>query len=843
MQARLRNKLHAPLAEWFAGKFEDFSEIQKQALPHTLAGENTLILAPTGSGKTLAAFLSCLSALGKMAAKKGLANAVYVVYVSPLRSLNRDMERNLLGPLAAVNAALPEARQLRMTIRTGDTSEVDRTKMAKRKPHLLLTTPESLASLLSQAPWKDSFAPQAVIVDEIHSFCESKRGSLLALCLERLEARGTKPMQRIGLSATAAPVEEVAQLLAGARPCAVAAAKTEKVHRLDIAPVPHETYLPAAGFNPYRVAHVTAKLVEEAKCSLIFTQTRSAAEKMGLALKVLLPELDEQIEVHHASLDREKRLWVEDQLAEGSLRAVVCSSSLEMGVDFRGVDQVLLVGAPRGVSRALQRLGRGGHRVGGVASGSLLPLSLPDLLECIAIRAAVRAGRLDYLRTPKAPFDVLAQVILGMAVEREWRLEDAFALIRKAGPYLSLSEKDFHAVVQYLTGGGKVLGGDSEYGKIVVQDGVMRVASRKVARAYYQNIGTISDDYAVRVVTKTGYRLGDVEEGFLAGLKEGEAFIIAGKSVAVVRRHGSTAVVAPASGERVQTPRWMGGKMSLTARLAQEELRLRRDLRKAFVEDGAAGCVAVLQSDWQVDADNALRAATYVERQHQAAPLPIDSPVQVERILNERTMLYLFHSVAGRGVNRSLIWLLSHRLGQSFGSIMGNYDDHAFLLSFSARRAPSLTELRECLHPDNFTEDLSASLEKTDLLGAKFRPICETGQLLPRRNSSANPGSKRNAAWNGRLLFETFRKYEPEHPLLREAVREILEDDLDRPAALEQATHLYKTEWEVFDLPRPSPMAIPLFAAFNRETLQKQDADSALDELVSSLYEQWGTVA
>jgi ATP-dependent Lhr-like helicase len=159
MQARLRIKLHTPLAEWFAAKFEDFSEIQKQALPHTLAGENTLILAPTGSGKTLAAFLSCLSALGKMATKKGLANAVYVVYVSPLRSLNRDMERNLLGPLAAVNAALPEAKQLRMTIRTGDTSEVDRTKMAKRKPHLLLTTPESLASLLSQAPWKDGFAP------------------------------------------------------------------------------------------------------------------------------------------------------------------------------------------------------------------------------------------------------------------------------------------------------------------------------------------------------------------------------------------------------------------------------------------------------------------------------------------------------------------------------------------------------------------------------------------------------------------------------------------------------------------------------------------------------------
>jgi ATP-dependent Lhr-like helicase len=282
--------------------------------------------------------------------------------------------------------------------------------------------------------------------------------------------------------------------------------------------------------------------------------------------------------------------------------------------------------------------------------------------------------------------------------------------------------------------------------------------------------------------------------------------------------------------------------MSLTARLAQEELRLRRDLRNAFLKGGREGCVTMLQSEWKLDRNNAERAAHYVERQHQATPLPIDRPIQVERVLNDRTLIYIFHSVAGRGVNRSLIWLLSHRLGRIFGSIVGNHDDHAFLLSFNAKRAPSLADLRECMHPDNFREDMRSALEKTDLLGAKFRPICETGQLLPRRNANTNPGAKRNAAWNGRLLFETFRKYEPEHPLLREAVREILEDDLDRPAALEQVEHLYKSEWEVFDLPRPSPMAIPLFAFFNRETLQKQDADSALDELVGSLYEQWGIV-
>ncbi len=839
MSARWRKKLHQPLADWFDGRFSGFSEIQRAALPFTLAGKNSLILAPTGSGKTLAAFLSALSMLGKLAEKGQLENAVAVVYVSPLRSLNRDIERNLRGPLEALNASLPEGRQIRMELRTGDTTLEDRQRMSRHRPHLLLTTPESLSSLLSQTPWKDGFAARCVIVDEIHSFCESKRGSLLALTLERLERRAPAGLQRIGLSATASPVEAVAGLLVGDRPCEVAASKAERTHRLEIASVPQETTLPAAGFNPYRIAHVVAELVEGAACSLVFTSTRSAAERLGLALKVLLPEMDELIEVHHASLDRDKRLWVEDQLAVGGLRAVVCSSSLEMGVDFSGVDQVLLIGAPRGVSRALQRLGRGGHQIGGVAAGALVPLSLPDLLECIAIRAAVKAGRLDQLRPPQAPLDVLAQVLLGLAVEREHTIEEAYALVKGAGPYQELPQQTFLDVLEYLAGGGKVLGGGAEYGKVVIEGDRFRVATRKVARAYYQNIGTISDDYAVRVVTRNQHRLGEVEESFLSGLQPGEAFVIAGKSVVVKRFHANVAVVEAAKGERVRTPRWMGGKMSLTARLAQEELVLRRSLRSAYEKGGTDQCRKVLERDWGVGPENALRAAQYVERQYQAAPIPVDSPVLVERIRHERSLMYLVHLVAGRGVNRSMIWTLSHRLSEEFGSMVGNFDDHSFLISFGARRAPDEARLREAFRPEGFLEDLEAALEKTELLGAKFRPICETAQLLPRRNSSSPGSQKRAASWNGRLLFETFRRYEPQHPLLREAVREVLEDDLEAGKAVAEAGRIHAAAWEVKDLDRPSPFAIPLFAAFNRETLVAQDPDKALDEIVASLYDEW----
>lgn len=279
--------------------------------------------------------------------------------------------------------------------------------------------------------------------------------------------------------------------------------------------------------------------------------------------------------------------------------------------------------------------------------------------------------------------------------------------------------------------------------------------------------------------------------------------------------------------------------MSLTARLAEEELLLRRSLREAYESGGRAACAKVLRSDWDVDADAAERTSDYIERQYQAAPLPVDSPVLVERIPSQRSLLYIFHLVAGRGVNRSMIWTLSHRLGDEFGSMAGNFDDHCFLLSFGAKRAPDVTRLRQALNPAGFEEDLEQALAKTELLGSKFRPICETGQLLPRRNASSPGSHKRASSWNGRLLFETFRRYEPNHPLLREAVREVLEDDLDAPKAAREAARLYQDRWEVHELSQPSPFAIPLFAAFNRETLVAQDPDRALDEIVASLYNQW----
>ncbi len=830
--------LHAALADWFASTYPSFSEVQLEALPHTLAGRNTLILAPTGSGKTLAAFLSVLSALALRASEGKLANAVLAIYVSPLKALDNDIYRNLTPALEAVNARLPVLQQIRMEVRTGDTALADRSRQKRLRPHLILTTPESLSSMLSQKTWREvGFDPQTVVVDEIHSFAENKRGSLLALCLERLEHRVGRPVQRIGVSATAWPVSAIQRLLCGTRACAVAQATFTKVHRLEVvAPAPG-VWLPPAGYNPFRIAATVADELQKAQCSLIFLTTRSGVERLGLALKVLLPELDDRIAVHHGSVDRETRQEIEDGLKTGYWRAVVASSSLEMGVDFASVDQVLLIGTPRGVSRALQRLGRSGHQVNGIAQGVLIPLSLPDLVECVALREASREGRLDALRIPEAPLDVLAQVLLGMSIEGDWKLADAYAVVTGAGPYSELSLEDFDDVIRYLSGQGKVLGSYGTYGKIVLDGDCFHVADQKTARNYYLNVGVISSDYEMKVVSNKYRQLGAVEETFITSLQPNEAFVVGGRPVRVKHIQGNTAVVEPAKGEQIKTPRWMGNKMPLTAQLAEEELRLRRDLRTVWNNGGAAACAEYLREVHAVDENVAGRVAGFIARHSNAMPVPTDSPVLVERVVNGRNMLLLVHVVAGRAVNRSLAWVMGARVGKG-QSVVANFDDHSFLLSLDARIEVNASILHEAFNPVNWMEDLRAILSTTETLGSSFRRIAEIGQLLPRRTLRGDV-SARTATWNGSLLYKTLQEHEPDHPLVREAVREVLQDQCDAPRALEVTGQLYGEPLEIYDLPRPSPFALPLFAAFNREVLVAADPDRALDDLVAALYGEW----
>jgi len=338
-------------------------------------------------------------------------------------------------------------------------------------------------------------------------------------------------------------------------------------------------------------------------------------------------------------------------------------------------------------------------------------------------------------------------------------------------------------------------------------------------------------------MTRRNRRLGEVEEEFLSGLEPDEAFLIAGKVVRVVRMHGDLAIVEPAQSERVQTPRWFGGKMSLSAELAGQERKLREQLRSAFERGGARGCVELLTKGWHTARPAAQRIADYVERQTRAAPIPVSEPMLVERVIARQTLLLIFHVVAGRAVNRSLAWVVARRLGKG-ASVAANYDDHSFLLTLDQRGAPDEHALREAFRPEGWLDDLNTAISGTERLGPRFRRVAETGQLLARKVMDRGL-LRRPSRWSASILYATLREHEPQHPLVRETIREMLEDECDAAAAHQEAARIFAIEWDVRDLERPSPFGLPVFAAFNRETLLAGDADRALEDLVTSLYAEW----
>ena len=412
-------RLHPRLAHWFGATFADFTDAQLRCVPSILKRESILLTSPTGSGKTLAAFLGIFDHLLRELDVGSRSLGVRCLYVSPLRALTYDIGKNLRTPIAGMGLE----KELLIHVRTGDTSAGERTRFRRKPSHILVTTPESLAVLLAQESYATHLAScRFVIVDELHSFAGNKRGVDLALSLERLEQLISVPNEkpralcRVGLSATAAPLEVLAKFLAGDdRPCRIVRARMEKESIVEVfSPIRRQPY-PPAGYTGVRLYAELAELIRTRQSVLVFTNVRSAAEQIGLRLKELLPELADQIETHHASLDRSVRLEVEDRLKNGELRAVVCSTSLELGIDIGAVDLVVMVATPKGVSRAIQRIGRSGHSLNKSSHGVLVATNINDLVEATATAHLVRQGALDPIKILEKPNDVLAQHIVGMA--------------------------------------------------------------------------------------------------------------------------------------------------------------------------------------------------------------------------------------------------------------------------------------------------------------------------------------------------------------------------------------------------------------------------------------------
>jgi ATP-dependent Lhr-like helicase len=884
-EEKLWATLHAELRAWFRRKFGSFAAAQRIAVPEIIAGHSLLLSSPTGSGKTLAAFLGVFDYLAKLHDARALPNGIVAVYVSPLRALAYDIGKNLNGPASELGWSW-----LRISARTGDTTMKERAQQRRKPPHILVTTPESLTLLLSQPSWVPAFrSTRFFIADELHSLAENKRGSMAVVAAERLEefsisdfrfsipssgqtttkittdaspqgadsgsASDSKQSKienqkskivRVGLSATVAPLETVAEFLVGpGRPCRIAEITERKKARIEVfSPLRDKAY-PPAGYTASRVLVELGALLAQKRTTLIFTNTRSGAEHIGLRLKQLMPRIAPQIEVHHASLDRSVRLEVEDRLKRGELRAVVCSTSLEMGIDIGSIDTVVMVSAPKGVSRALQRIGRSGHSLGESSHGVLVASNINDLAECAVTARMMERRELEPVKIHDNPLDVLAQTLVGLAVFESVTPDEAFEMVRQTYPFRHLARPDFDRVLHYLRGGGASLERNYEslFGKVRVDGrGHLVLSAPRVARDFYQNIGTITTENMVQV--QLGRRkLGQVEESFMKGLRPGDVFVLNGRTIRLIETKLMTAKVAAADSSVPTIPRWYANKMPLASGLADEVVRLRTEVARRLIASAPASDASAigaaeewLRSEYHLTAANTRALADHFALQARVSVIPTADFFLVERYDSRGFIHYFFHSLIGRSANDALSRIVAQRVQDTKGgNALVTIDDYGFLLTLKPFQALTLEEWRPLFGRTGAEAALREALSESNLVKWQFRGVAQTGLMVPRRVRGEERGA-RSLQWNSEVIFEVLRKHEPDHPLLTEAYTEATLRFLDLPRALAFLAKVADLRWELRELTHVSPFSFGMYVSRIKETMTLEDPETTIERLYHEMY-------
>ncbi len=575
---------HPVVRAWFLQKFGSPTEPQEQGWPHILANRSALICAPTGSGKTLAAFLACIDRLVRKAIAGELQDATEVLYVSPLKALGNDVQKNLNGPLGEIlelagrqGFLMPE---IRTAVRTGDTLAHERRAMQKRPPHILVTTPESLYILLTAGKSRELLRTvKTVIVDEIHAIADDKRGAHLALSLERLEALTETPPTRIGLSATQKPMELIGRFLVGnGRPEPTLVHVRER-REIDLAvEVPGSELGPIASSEMWDEIYTRiAKLVQQNRSTLIFVNTRRLAERVAHHLAMMLGE--DVVASHHGSLSRHRRLAVEGRLKAGELRALVATASLELGIDIGTVDLVCQIGSPRAIAVALQRVGRAGHWRGATPKGRFFATTRDELIECAALVRAIRHGDLDRIEVPESPLDILAQQIVAMCSAEDWQEDELFSLVRHAFHFRNLERTDFDEIVAMLSEG--IAARHGRYGAYLHRDQVnKRLRGRRASRFAAITSGGAIPDNALYTVIAEPERVvvGTVDEDFAVESLRGDIMLLGNNSWRIRRVQAGSVVVEDAKGAPPNIPFWRGEAPSRTAELSQHVAELREQI-------------------------------------------------------------------------------------------------------------------------------------------------------------------------------------------------------------------------------------------------------------------------
>ncbi len=830
---------HPAVAAWFRRTFEAPTAVQAEAWPQIQAGRHALIAAPTGSGKTFAAFLAVIDRLLREGLARGLPDATRAVYVSPLKALSNDIQRNLSAPLAGIceelrALGLPPV-EIRTMVRTGDTPQQERASMRRKPPHVVVTTPESLYVLLGSESGRKMLATtETVIIDEIHAVAGNKRGAHLALSLERLEALAASRLTRVGLSATQAPIEEVARFLLGARAqpdprssCAIidAGHARRRDLALELPSAPLEAVMSGEVWT--QVYDRMAQLAREHRTTLVFVNTRRLAERLARQLSERLGA--RSVMAHHGSLARERRHDAEQRLKRGELKALVATASLELGIDIGDVDLVCQLGSPRSINAFLQRAGRSGHAVGGLCKGRLFPLSRDDLVECVALLDAVRRGELDRLAVPAGSLDVLSQQIVAEVAAREWSEEELFERLRAAYPYRSLRRADFDEVVRMLAEGFSTRRG--RHGALIHHDAIHRVLRpRRGARlTAITSGGAIPDtaDYQV-VLEPAGYLVGTVNEDFAVESLAGDVFQLGNTSYRILRVERGTVRVEDAEGMPPSIPFWLGEAPGRTDELSSAVSRLRRELgerielsREAALAWLAASGVGEAAAAQLVDYLAAARAAL--------GCLPTQDTVVLERFFDESGgMQLIVHAPFGVRVNRAWGLALRKRFCRQFNfELQAAATEDSLVLSLTTAHSFELAETARYLRSGTVRSLLTQAVCAAPMFVTRWRWASSIALALPRFRGGRRvpPPLARMQAED--LLASVFPDQVacaenvpgeleiPDHPLVKQTLRDCLEEamDVERLIAVLRALEEGTVRVVARDLTEPSPLALEVLAA------------------------------
>lgn len=829
---QIYKNLHPYVKEWFENNFDDFTPAQKQAIPEIHKGNNILVSSPTGSGKTLTAFLSVINELTTLADNGELEDKVYCIYISPLKALDNDIERNLENPLREIEKIAKKPLNIRKAVRTGDTTQYQRTKMLKNPPHILITTPETLSILLVAPKFREKLSHvKYVIVDEIHSLAENKRGVHLSLSLERLQAL-IGGFTRIGLSATVSPLEEVAKFLVGyeygvERDCLLV--DINYLKELDIEVISPVDDIVIADDEDTRMATYALidDLVMEHKTTLIFTNTRSATERYVYNLKKLYGEHfnNTNIMAHHSSLSKESRLKTEEKLKKGELKAVVSSTSLELGIDIGYIDLVILINSPKSVSRALQRIGRSGHKLHEKSKGRIIVTDRDELVECSVLLKNAKEGKIDNIKIPKDCLDVLSQHIYGMSIENPWDIDYAYDIIRKSYCYKDLEKDDYEDVLSYLAGEYVELEERYVYAKIWIDYKENTFGKRgKLARMLYStNIGTIPDHSAV-LVKCDGETIGKVEEDFMEKLKKGDSFVLGGRTYKFNYGKGMTINVSPASGPPT-IPSWYSEQLPLAFDLAVDIQRFRYILESKFQYGRSKEEIMEFLHEYlYVDEFAANSIYEYFNEQFLYAQIPHKQKLLVEYYTGFGGRKFVvFHSLFGRKTNdaiaRAVAYVASDRNKRN---ITISITDNGFYLSSDGKMG-ALEALKR-LTPNNFENILIRSLDKTETLASRFRH-CAGRSLMTLRRYKGHEKSVGRQQVRGKILLKYIQEMDNNFPILKESRREATEDYMDIKNAKRVISWIHSGEMEIRTINTiiPSPFAFNLVSQGYLEVLKQND--------------------